>query len=248
MAQTNTGSDQKSTRFVSVVMAGYNEEKLAEGSMEAVYSALADNFERFELILVDDASKDRTLELMEQFGQTHDHTTVLRNNVNLNFGTAVLRGLVEASGEYVIYQSFDLGVRPEDMVRQLKELDGTEDVQVLERQGYTPTRWRKVTSRVNEILLKVLFPKLTKGTPVLNYVQIFRREIIPEIIPLARSPIFVWPELIFRAKLKNLHVTNVPQACNMDVTRSGAFGHPHDIIWGIYDMLRFRMRLWSKNL
>lgn len=243
----NSGSEgfRKSERFVSVVMAGYNEEAVAEKSMSAVYEKLEENFERFELILVDDASRDNTLKLMEQFSASHANAVVLKNDVNLNFGTSVLRGLVEAKGEYVIYQSFDLGLYLDDMARILREME--EDVRVLERQGYKPRRWRRITSNVNIVLLRILFPRLTKGTPILNYVQGFRREIIPQIIPLARSPIFVWPELIFRAKLKGLRVTNVPTACNMGDGRKGAFGHPHDIIWGIYEMLRFRIRLWSKN-
>lgn len=250
MDQTRTAgnSHTKSDRYVSVVMAGYNEEQLAEKSMASVYAALADNFERFELILVDDASKDETLARMEAFGRTHEHVVVLKNNVNLNFGTAVLRGLVEASGEFVAYQAFDLGLRVEDMVRLLRELPADTDVLVAERLGYKPTRWRKITSKVNGLLVKILFPKLTRGTPVLNYFQMFRRDSIAQIIPLARSPIFVWPEMVFRAKLANLNVLNVPMQCNPDASRgSGSFGHPHDIIWGIYDMLRFRLRLWQKN-
>lgn len=249
MDQTQaSGNSQKSKRPVSVVMAGYNEEKLAEKSMTRVYAALEEHFEQFELVLVDDASKDHTLALMEAFAKTHEHVVVLRNNVNLNFGTAVLRGLVEATGEFVVFEAFDLGLSVKDMVRLLLEVPADVDVLVAERQGYTPTRWRKITSKVNGLLVKILFPKLTKGTPVLNYVQVFRREIVPKIIPLARSPIFVWPELVFRAKLAKMNVLNVPVQCSMDVKRSGSFGHPHDIIWGIYDMLRFRLRLWQKNV
>lgn len=237
----------KSKRFVSVVMAGYNEEQLATSSMAAVYTELESNFDKFELILVDDASRDNTLALMKEFEKTHEHVAVLKNNVNLNFGTAVLRGMVEASGEYVVYQAFDLGLNLRDMIWLLRETDNDVDVLVLERKGYKPTHWRKITSKVNGLLLKILFPGLTKETPVLNYVQIFRCEVIPKIIPLARSPIFVWPELIFRAKLAKLNVQNVPVLCNMENKRKGSFGHPHDIIWGLYDMFRFRIRLWCKS-
>jgi undecaprenyl-phosphate 4-deoxy-4-formamido-L-arabinose transferase len=70
---------------------------------------------------------------------------------------------------------------------------------------------------------------------------------IRSIIPFARSPIFVWPELIFRAKLKGYKVDNIRVKCNVENVRKGAFGHPHDIMWGIYEMLRFRIRLWNKN-
>lgn len=241
------GENLKSEKKVSVVLAGYNESDVAERSMSLIYKSLEDNFEDFELILVDDASKDNTLELMNNFQKSHKKVLVLKNNVNLNFGTAVLRGLIEASGDYVIYQPFDLALYLDDMVKILTDIEEDVDVLVLERQGYNPTKWRKLTSNVNGILLRILYPKLTKGTPILNYIQVYKREIVPKIIPLARSPIFVWPELIFRAKLLKLNVKNLPTKCNMDLSKKGSFGHPHDIIWGIYDMLRFRIRVWNKN-
>lgn len=32
------------------------------------------------------------------------------------------------------------------------------------------------------------------------------------------------------------------------VKRKGTLGKPHDIIWGIYDIIRFRIRLWKRNI
>lgn len=87
-----------------------------------------------------------------------------------------------------------------------------------------------------------------KGTPVTNYVQVFRRDIVDSIIPFARSPIFVWPEMIFRAKLMGLRVGNVKNVPFVKKVRAGSFGKPHDIIWGIYEMLRFRIRCWKKDI
>ena len=234
---------------VSVVLAGYNEEQNIDRAMEETYGALQANYDAFELILVDDASRDNTLMKMQQFAEGHPGTIVLPDYANLNFGTAVLRGLCAAKGKILVFNACDLPLATEDMMTQLKDMEAeAADVTVLERTQYKTTKWRGVTSDVNRLLLKILFPRLTKGTPVLNYVQIYRREAFRQVIPLARSPIFVWPEMVFRAKKKGLTVRNVPVRCNVENLRKGAFGHPHDIIWGIYDMLRFRFRLWEKSI
>ena len=236
----------KSQKSVSVILAGYNEEQNIDRSMKLTYESLKDNFETFELILVDDASRDNTLEHMLSFEASHEHVRVLRNYVNLNFGTAVLRGLKAAKYEYVTFNACDLPLKPEDMVKLLTFME--EDVLILERQNYQTTKWRGITSNVNKLFLKILFPILTKGTPVLNYVQIYKRQCLETITPLARSPIFVWPEMIFRAKLCGCKWKNIPVKCNVENLRKGAFGHLHDIIWGIYEMLRFRFRLWMKKI
>lgn len=237
----------KSQKSVSVILAGYNEEMNVEKSMNLLYQMLDEKFERFELILVDDASNDSTLEKMNYFAKEHINVRILPNYVNLNFGTAVLRGLCASNYEYVVFNACDLPLAPDDMVNLLLEMEPDTDVLVLERTSYKTTKWRGITSDVNKLLLKCLFPRLMKGTPVLNFVQIYKKETIKKILPLARSPIFVWPELIFRAKLAGLKVKNIPVKCNVENLRKGSFGHPHDIIWGIYDMLRFRIRLWRKN-
>ncbi|MCI8616623.1 MAG: glycosyltransferase [Lachnospiraceae bacterium] len=236
----------KSQKSVTLVLAGYNEESNIERSMELSYKALEKAFYNYELILIDDASKDCTLEKMYKFAEEHINVRVLPNYINLNFGTSVLRGLLMANYDYIVYNACDLPLAPDDMIRVLVEEENA-DVIVLERIGYKTTKWRKITSDLNKLLLTILFPALVKGTPVLNFVQIYKRDKIRSIIPLARSPIFVWPELIFRAKLSGLYVKNVPVKCNIENLRKGSFGHPHDIIWGIYDMLRFRIRVWKKD-
>lgn len=237
------------THSVSFVIAGYNESENVLQAVKEVWEVLNDNFNEFEIILVDDGSKDDTLELMKQCKNKYSNIKILENIINVNFGTAVLRGLLASSKEYVVYNAFDLPLRPETFVEKFSiMLRKDSDVLVLERESYVCTFWRKITSNINVILLKVLFPKLTKGTPILNFTQIYKRSVLEEIIPFARSPIFVWPELVFRAKIAGLKVDNIITKPYVKNLRKGAFGHPHDIIWGIYEMLRFRIRLWGKSI
>ena len=229
-------------KSLSYIIAGYNEESIIESAVHKVYSVLSGDFDDFEIILVDDGSTDNTRKIMEKLSVELKNIVVLHNLINLNFGASVLRGLMAASKEIIIYNAADLPLSPKLTASIVNEMDNY-DLLVLERKTYPVTGWRKITSSVNKLLLVILFPKLTRGTPVLNFVQVFNREIIGEILPLARSPIFVWPEMIFRAKLnKEIRVGNMPVDVNLKEPRKGAFGKPHDIIWGIYDMLRFRIR------
>ena len=234
---------------VSFVMAGYNEAENVIPAVGEAWQVLHNNFTDFEIILVNDGSKDSTLEKMEQCVKKYPNVRLLDNLVNLNFGTSVLRGIKAAQKDYVVYNAFDLPLRPLDFVEKFEEMVKQDsDVLVLQRVSYPCTLWRKIASNVNVIMLRILFPVLTRKTPILNFTQIYRRSILDDIMPLARSPIFVWPELVFRAKHKGLRVDNIMAVPYVKNLRKGAFGHPHDIIWGIYDMLRFRIRLWSKNI
>jgi len=224
---------------ISYIIAGYNEEKIIESAVRDCHAALSSDFSDFEIILVDDASTDNTRVIMDNLAQELDNVRVLHNLVNLNFGTSVLRGLMSATKDIIMYNAADLPLSPtltSTIVEEMQDFD----VLVLERKQYKTSGWRKITSLANTLLLKILFPRLTKNTPVLNFIQVFRKSTFGYVVPLARSPIFVWPEMIFRAKLCNkIKVGNMPVDVNIKEVRKGAFGRPHDIIWGIYDMLRF---------
>lgn len=238
----------KSDRRVSVILAGYNEKKIIEKSMQEIVRSLDNYFTCWELLLIDDGSRDSTGRLMQDFAQNYPNVRVMENGVNLNFGISVLRGLAAARYDYIVYNACDLPLTPQDMAEAVIHMKESTDVLVLQRKTYRAAMWRKMTSLGNRILIKLLFPCLSRGTPDLNYTQIYRRRVIRQIMPLARSPIFVWPELVFRAKLKNMTVENKKVKFVVKNVRGGAFGRPHDIIWGIYDMLRFRIRLWKKNI
>jgi glycosyltransferase involved in cell wall biosynthesis len=231
---------------LSLVLAGYNEEKNIKNAVEACAAALGESFESYEIILIDDGSKDGSAAIMREMAESCPHVRVELNYANLNFGASVLRGLLMAQNDYAIYNAMDLPLDPRMIKDIIREADEERyDVLVLERESYAATGWRKLTSGANRLLLGLLFPGAMRGTPVVNYIQVFRRECIKSILPLARSPIFVWPEMIFRAKYAGLRVGNRKAPVQVSELRKGAFGKPNDIMWGLYDMARFRIRKWT---
>ncbi|MCR5138423.1 MAG: glycosyltransferase family 2 protein [Oscillospiraceae bacterium] len=241
--------NQKSRETLSFIMAGYNEENYVIPAVKAVEEALEASFEQYEIILVDDGSRDRTLPLMKTCAEENPHIRVLENRVNLNYGASVLRGMKAAENDWLVYDAFDLEMAPAEFVRLFQEMDRSLDVLVFERASYEATAWRKFASLLNRGLLHLLFPMLMRGTPTLNHTQLFRRECLDEIIPLSRSPIFFSPEMVFRAKLKGLKVGNqVIPFHSIDGIRKGAFGHVYDILWAVTDMFRFRLRLWGGRI
>lgn len=228
-------------------MAAYNEAEIIADCIQRIVRALEEDFDDYELILLNDASTDETGKIMEHEAKDNAKITVMQNMVNLNFGTSVLRGMRAAQKEWVIFNAADLPLYPEE-TKEVLQFAQSYDVLALERVCYNAVFWRKITSKGNSLLLYALFPKLMQGTPTPNYIQVFRRDCLDRCIPLARSPIFVWPEMIFRAKLAGLRVGNLRHTPHIKQIRKGAFGKPHDIIWGLYDMFRFRLRLWQRKI
>ncbi|MFA5089616.1 MAG: glycosyltransferase family 2 protein [Candidatus Omnitrophota bacterium] len=234
---------KKLTESISLILPAYNEEKLIESCLARCIETLSLDFEDFEIIVVDDGSTDKTAVIAGEFSRNDNRVKIVYNIVNLNVGISVQRGISSATKDFVIHNAADLALAPEDistLVPYLKDCD----VLVLERKSYAGyTLWRLITSKVNRILLSLLFPFLTRGIRDLNFTQFYRRSILPKIMPLAKSPSFTTPEMIIRARHGHLRVKSILVDYRPRTIGKGAFGKFYDILWSLTDMLRFRIKL-----
>jgi dolichyl-phosphate beta-glucosyltransferase len=84
--------------WMSVVIPVYNEEKTAAGTVAAVRSWLEERGRAYEIVVVDNASKDGTVSSVQPL-LDGTHVWLLRNEVNRGKGFSVRRGMLESSGE-----------------------------------------------------------------------------------------------------------------------------------------------------
>ena len=234
---------RKIEHSISCVIPVYNEKALLSEALNRCLNSLQVQFVDFEVILLDDGSSDGTGAMADELSATlgGGHVLVMHNGINLNLGISIQRGFASATKEYVVFDSIDLPLMPEDFGGLLADM-GDADLLVIEREQYPgATVWRKITSFVNRMLLHMLFPVLTRNVSDLNYTLMFRKSIWDRIQPLAKSPAFTQPEIILRALQKGLKVKATRAAYHARTVGKGSLGRPHDIIWSMYDMVRFRI-------
>lgn len=105
---------------ISVVIPAYNEESVI-GKTLCVYSEfLAANFDDFEIIAVDDGSRDKTKEIIQGF----DRVICISYPKNRGKGYAVKRGVLRATGDYIFFTDADLSYGPENISRAVSLLEG----------------------------------------------------------------------------------------------------------------------------
>lgn len=88
-----------STPFFSIIVPVYNGEQYI---VEAIEGVLQQTEQDWELILIDDASKDRTLEISEFYAQLFEKIKVLKNPRNLNIARSLNRGILMAQGQWMV--------------------------------------------------------------------------------------------------------------------------------------------------
>src|SRR5258708_19064106 len=93
---------------ISVVFPMYNEEAYVERAVEAAREVLETIAPDHEIIIVDDASTDRTAELAEALASADPRAKVLHNERNRQLGGTLRAGYAAASKDLILYSDADL--------------------------------------------------------------------------------------------------------------------------------------------
>jgi dolichyl-phosphate beta-glucosyltransferase len=94
--------------WMSVVIPAYNEEAAIGGTVTAVRAWLEERGRPYEILVIDNASEDGTVEVLEPLADG-ERLRVLRNDANRGKGYSVRRGMLEASGRLRLLCDADCG-------------------------------------------------------------------------------------------------------------------------------------------
>lgn len=100
--------------LLSIIIPAYNEEKTLVSILDKVISVdLIHDIQR-EIIIINDCSKDSTLEIAKDYIQKHPTETIrlIEQPINMGKGAAIHKGIDVATGDFVIVQDADLEYDP----------------------------------------------------------------------------------------------------------------------------------------
>ncbi len=148
--------NKKSPKSMTVFFPCYNEEANVERTTRAALATCERLFDDFEVIIVNDGSKDRTGEIADRLADEIPEVRAVHNRPNRGYGGAVVRGLSEAKMDWIFFTDgdaqFDIGEIP-----KLIELLDRGDFAV----GYRIKRADPLIRRVNAAcwgrLVRLLF-------------------------------------------------------------------------------------------
>jgi spore coat polysaccharide biosynthesis protein SpsF (cytidylyltransferase family) len=109
---------------LTVYTCAYNGEAYLEKALTSV--AKQNDFKKFEYILVDDGSQDKTCEIMAKFCLKHKNARWIRNEKNLGLASSSNVALKEAKGKYIIrLDSDDYFTYPNALKEMIDEVEAT---------------------------------------------------------------------------------------------------------------------------
>ncbi|WP_448592661.1 glycosyltransferase family 2 protein [Thermoflexus hugenholtzii] len=196
---------------LSIVIPAYNEESAIGAVLErvrAVGPALQEaGFTDWEVIVVDDGSRDRTAEIVSAYPEVR----LIRHPVNRGYGAALKTGFAHAHGEWLAFLDADATYPPEslpDLYRAARASGA--DMVVGSRMGSAESEMplvRRIGNWGFAFLLRVLGSAAISDSA--SGMRLLRREILERLYPLPDGLNFT-PAMSARAIYEGLRMIEVP--------------------------------------
>ena len=186
--------------YLSIVVPAYNEALRIGVSLEKIREYVQTRNFDVELILVDDGSKDETPDILEEVREHFPSLKVLRNEPNRGKGYSVRRGVLEASGDLVLFTDSDLSAPIEEANGALESehADAAVGSRALERRliGVRQPMHREFAGRIFNLLVRGFTGLRIRDTQC--GMKLFRRSTTRRAFELQRVSGFGFdPELLF---------------------------------------------------
>ncbi len=133
---------------LSIVVPVFNEEENLPELLPRLAAALAGIGKSYEVVLINDGSRDRSLELLRGAAARDPHLVVIDFNRNYGQHSAVFAGFEEARGEIIVTLDADLQNPPEEIGKLVARMEEGYDVVGSVRVKRQDTLFRRLASRL----------------------------------------------------------------------------------------------------
>jgi glycosyltransferase involved in cell wall biosynthesis len=136
-----------SPRSLSVVLPCLNEEKNIEGAVRDAEGAVRGLFDDYEIIIVDDGSRDGTGAIASGLASVDPHIRVVRHPRNLGYGAALRSGFAHCAKDLIFFTDADRQFDPRELGLLVRPIDSCHIAA-----GFRLTRQDHLLRRINSFL------------------------------------------------------------------------------------------------
>jgi dolichol-phosphate mannosyltransferase len=169
---------------LSIIVPTYNEAENVPELLDRIENSLKGI--NFEVIIVDDNSKDGTADIAEKVNAKYGNIIVLRRKGKFGLGSAVAHGVKLSNGEILAVMDADLQHPPEILPKMLEKAVEGYDVIIASRyvKGGGIEKWstsRRIMSCGAIFLAHLLFPKIRSVKDPISGFFMFKRYVIKSV-------------------------------------------------------------------
>lgn len=206
---------------ISIVVPAYNESARIEKTLERIMQCIEDRGWDAEVLVVDDGSKDATAAIVQRWMQRHPRLHLIQNAGNRGKGYSVRNGLLQATGEIVMFTDADLSAPMEEAELLFQAIQQGADVAIgsrwLDRKLQTIHQplYRRFFGRCFNAVTRIVMGLPFKDTQC--GFKAFRRSAAQVIFRLQRIERWGFdPEILFIARKIGYNIREVPVSWGHD--------------------------------
>jgi dolichol-phosphate mannosyltransferase len=206
-------SNLKSVKSLSIVIPAYNEEDCIVPTVQTISQILEQEKIDYEILVVNDNSKDKTEELLQQMNSQNSKLRYLNNYYPNGFGFAVRCGLENFTGDAVAVVMADSSDAPEDIISYYHKLQEGYDCvfgsrfikggKVIDYPSH-----KLIVNRLANLFIQILFG--LKFNDTTNAFKIYRKDVIEGISPLVSHHFNLTVEIPLKAIVRGYSYTTIP--------------------------------------
>jgi dolichyl-phosphate beta-glucosyltransferase len=224
----------------SIVIPAYNESARIGATLERVLAYVREQRWNAEIIVVNDGSRDRTMEVVRGFAERHAELRVLENPGNRGKGYSVRNGMRSALGEILLFSDADLSSPIEEAPKLLHAISEGAEIAIGSRwlrselQTERQPWYRQIFGRLFNVVLRLVLGM--KYTDTQCGFKAFTRNAAQRIF--ACQKIERWgfdAELLFLARVFHFKVAEVPVSwAHSTGTRMNYFRDGTRMVWEMF--------------
>lgn len=199
--------------YLSVVIPAFNESKRLPRTFNEIKAWLSKQSFAYEVVVVDDGSKDVTVEICRQAAKDWPELKCFEQGRNIGKGAAVKRGVQEATGQYILMMDADLST-PIDTVNfflpHMTDHDMVVGVRSFSGEGESSGRFRRIVGLAQQLLAHIIVFQKSVADSQCGF-KLFSRECGKDIFSKSciKGGMFD-VELFFIAHKKNYRIFSKP--------------------------------------
>ncbi|ODT46457.1 MAG: hypothetical protein ABS70_00730 [Nitrospira sp. SCN 59-13] len=201
--------------LVSVIIPAFNEAVMLPSTLARVcgYMGTLEGQYRWEIIVVNDGSSDRTADVAEEFAKTRKEIRIVHHHRNRGLGQALRTGFESSLGRYVVVLDCDLSYAPDHVGRLLDQIQRTQATIVVASPyadgglvSHVPWLRRMMSRWANRFLASFARCNLSTLT---GMVRVYDGPFIRAVSLRARGQ-EISPEIIYKGMLLRAHIEEIP--------------------------------------
>ena len=201
---------------LSIVIPAYNEEESITETIDKIEEAFSKAAIDHEIFIVNDNSKDNTLQVLEQLAKKYPSLKYETNLGPNGFGYAVRYGLERFSGDCVAVMMADLSDSPNDLIRYYNTMiEGNYDCvfgsRFIKGGKVIDYPWvKKIINRIANFIIRMVMQ--IKYNDTTNAFKLYKREVIEGVKPILSPHFNLTIELPLKAIIRGYSYTVVPNS------------------------------------